>query len=412
MERRVSGDGRRVVVSGMGVVAGHCAGQPGFSTALRQGLLEAAAVDRAHQYHRPGGATTAVTVHDVDLSPWMPAAAARRLTRQSVFAVVAARMAVGDAGLADGDHRATQVVMATAFGAVGATEHIVRAAHLDGPELVSPSVFPESVANAPAAHVGIALGAHGPSVTIVRREAGALAAVARGADAVAGGDAEAAIVGCAEEIPPVLHAFLDRFDALARATATHSEAARPFDRYRNGFLAAEGATLLILEPEDTARARGARIYARVAGHASAFDPTASRVGFGRGSARFGAAIRRLLASAGATPADVGRVVSGASGAVGGDRLEAEALAAAWGETPLPPVTTPKRVTGEYGGGFLAAAVLGPSGCTCPPDLHRVPDPTLPVDPPIDDRREPASLTLVTSLAAGGAASWLLLEAAA
>lgn len=410
MERRVTASPRAVVVSGIGVVAGACAGVDAFRDALGGPGLPPRPVDRSRQYHRPGGATTAVLVHDVDFSPWVPAAAARRLTRQSVFAVVAARMAMQDAGVAQVDPHTTPVVMATSFGAVVATEQILRTTYLDGPDLVSPSVFPESVANAPGAHVAIALAAHGPNVTIVRREAGALAAFARAADEVASGRADAAVVGCAEEVPPVLHAFLDRFDVLARATGGDAEAARPFDRRRNGFLAAEGATVLVLETEAGARARGAHIYARISGHTSAFDPSASRVGYGRGAVRFGAAVRRLLDRAGAAPAGVGRIVSGASGAVDGDRLEAQTLAAAWDGTPLPPMSTPKRVTGEYGGGFLAAAVLAVGGATCPAAADHLADPSFPVALPVADSGAPTQWTLVTSLASGGAATWLLLEA--
>lgn len=403
---------RPVVITGVGVVAGSCAGVAAFREALLAGVLPASAVDRSRQYHRPGGAATALLVHGVDVSPWVPPAAARRLTRQAVFAVMAARMALQDAGLTAVEPRRTPVIMATAFGAVGATEQILRTAYLDGPEMVSPSVFPESVANAPGAHVAIALAAHGPNVTVVGREAGTLTAVARGADAVASGRADYAVVGCAEEVPPVLHAFLDRFDALARATATRPEAARPFDGDRNGYLAAEGATVLLLEPEAQARARDVRLYARIAAHASAFDPTASRLGFGRGAARFGDVIGRLLREAGATPASVAHVVSGASGAVEGDRLEAQTLAHAWGEIPLPAITTPKRITGEYGGGFLAAAVLAARGECCPADADAVADPRLPITVAGAARPRRTGPTLVTSLSSGGAASWLLLETAA
>lgn len=401
-----------VVVTGIGVVAGRSAGIAAFAAALAEGTVPLVPIATAASYHRVGSAAHALLVDGVDLSPWVAPAAARRLSRPSVFGVAAARQALADAGLTDVSGPRTAVIMATAFGAIAATEQIVHTAAIEGPPAVSPSVFPESVANAAGAHIAIAAGAHGANVTMVQREAGALAALGRGADEIARGRADCALVGATEEMRPVLHAYLDRCAALARPDGTTPEVARPFDARRDGFLAAEGAAVLVLEAEDRARARGARLYARVRAHARAFDPTASRAGFGRDAHRLGDAVRAMLARAGTSVAAIDRVVSGASGAIAGDRLEAGALAAAWQDRALPPMTTPKRVTGEYAGGFLAAAVLATTGVACPPDGDGAADPALPVTPPTQPLHGPAALTLVTSLASGGAASWVLLESAA
>lgn len=404
--------GRPVVITGIGVIAGASAGIEPFAAALAGGTVPLRAVDAASPHHRLGSASQALLVDEVDLSRWVAPAAARRLSRPSVFGVAAARQALADAGLGEVRGPRTAVVMATAFGAIASTEQIVRTAAVEGPQAVSPSVFPESVANAAGAHIAIATGAHGANVTLVQREAGALAALGRGADEIARGRADIALVGATEEMRPVLHAYLDRCAALARRHGAEAEAARPFDARRNGFLAAEGAAVLVLEAEEEARARGARVYARVRAHARAFDPSASRAGFGHDAPRLGTAMRAMLTRAGTSPAAVDRIVSGASGAVAGDRLEAATLAAAWQDRPLPLMTTPKRVTGEYAGGFLAAAVLATMGIGCPPATDVVPDPALPFAPPSSRLTGPAALTLVTSLASGGGASWVLLESAA
>lgn len=404
--------GRAVAVTGIGVVAGASAGIDAFTTALTAGAVPLRAIDPGSPHHRLGSATQALLVDEVDLSAWVAPAASRRLSRPSVFGVAAARQAVADAGLGDVRGARTAVVMATAFGAIASTEQIVRTTAVEGPQAVSPSVFPESVANAAGAHIAIATGAHGANVTLVLREAGALAALARGADEIARGRADIVLVGATEEMRPVLHAYLDRCAALARRHGAEAEAARPFDARRNGFLAAEGAAVLVLEADDHARARGARVYCRVRAHARAFDPSASRAGFGYDAPRLGTAVRAMLSRAGTSPAAIDRVVSGASGAVAGDRLEAGTLMAAWQDRPLPPMTTPKRITGEYGGGFLAAAVLATLGIACPPATDAVADAALPLMPPAVPLTGPAALTLVSSLASGGAASWVLLESAA
>jgi 3-oxoacyl-(acyl-carrier-protein) synthase len=253
-------------------------------------------------------------------------------------------------------------------------------------------------------------------MTICQREAGALQALGQGAADVASGRAPRALAGAVDEMTPLLHALLDRFGALARPDSENAgdagEVARPFDRRRRGFVAAEGATVLMLETAASAAERGARSLARVLAWGSAFDATAPQAGWGTGHERLARSLRRGLERNGVDPQQIDLIVSGASGSRGGDRLEALMLRAIFPEkdAPLPPILAPKRLLGEYGGGFLGAAVLAASGATMPPlPASFEPDPELGIvpDPPLSS---PPSTVLVTSLAAGGAVSWLLLGA--
>jgi len=119
----------------------------------------------------------------------------------------------------------------------------------------------------------------------------------------------------------------------------------------------------------------------------------------------------MLRRAGTTPAGIARIVSGASGAVAGDRLEADVLRRVWRDAPLPPVLAPKGHVGEYGGGFLASALMSVAGGEFGPTAgFDHPDPHLHIRPFGGGTLPPAPLTLVTSLSSGGSASWLLLEA--
>ena len=405
------GQGFPVVVTGLGVIAGPLCGASRLADALRESAMPCSEVDRRSGYHTPESARLAVLSSGVDFSPWISPAAGRRMSLPSKFAVAAARMAVDDAGASGllGGPRTT-VVMSNALGAVEFTDRLLRTAMVDGPEAVSPFTFTESVANAAAAQVAIANQAQGSNLTIAQREAGILTAVGRGAAEVAAGRADRAFVGGVEEMPPVMHALFDRLDSLARPGSPGGEVARPFDRRRSGFVAAEGAVVLILEREDAARSRGAHIRARVRGFGSAFDPSAPRVGWGLGAEPLARTLRGLLAREGLAPSDIGRIVSGASGSVAGDRLEALTLRRAWEHDPLPPVLAPKAVTGQYGGGFLAAAVLAMSDQECGATAgFSDPDPEFDVRPYDGGGLPPAGIALVTSLASGGAASWLLLE---
>jgi 3-oxoacyl-(acyl-carrier-protein) synthase len=120
----------------------------------------------------------------------------------------------------------------------------------------------------------------------------------------------------------------------------------------------------------------------------------------------------MLDRAGLTPRDIDFVVSGASGSVAGDRLEADTLHTLWGAEPLPPVLAPKAVTAEYGGAQLAAAILATAGAEFGPTAgYETFDPALRLTPHGGGALPPPRHVLVTSLAGGGAGAWIVLERA-
>jgi 3-oxoacyl-[acyl-carrier-protein] synthase II len=399
------------VVTGLGTVGSFGGGREALAAALLAARPRLSAVDRSAGYHRPGGAGMAALLDGYDLSRWVPPREGRRMSPPSKLALAAARMALSDAGIAGIDGRAGDtgelswgaVVMSTVFGPASYTEGLLKQI-LDSPESASPFLFTESVANAPAAQIGIAMGARGAGITIAQREAGLLLAVARGAAEIAAGRAPLALSGTVEEMTPLLHSVLDRFGALAHP----EEVARPFDRRRSGFLAGEGAVVLVLEDEEAAREGRRRPLARLLAWGRAFDPSAPAAGWGEGQAALARGLLRCLARAGLEPGDIDLVVSGASGSRTGDRLEALTLRAAWGEWPLPPILVPKAVTGEYGGGFLAAAVLAAGGAPFGPTPgFAEADPELGVVPHAGGPLPAPSRVLVSTVAAGGAAAWLV-----
>jgi len=421
-----------VVLTGLGTVGAYGSGCGDLRRALASSEPPVTAeMDRSAGYYRvrgrrgDGGARRALLADPAALREWLSPGEARRMSPPSKLAVAAARMALRCAGLADlqegqGDER-TGVVISTVFGPSSYSEGLLRQILLESPESASPFLFTESVANAPAAQIALAVRARGPGSTICQREAGALIAVGQAATEVAQGRAPRVLAGSVDEMTPLLHSLLDRFGAVVRAKSGGEggeEVARPFDLRRSGFVAADGATLLVVEPEDEAAARGARPLARVLAWGGGFDPSATSMGWGSGHASLARSLVRTLDRAGLRPADIDLIVSGASGSRGGDRLEGRMLREVWkSELPaLPPVLAPKAVTGEYGGGFLAAAVLAATGAPfgVTPGFSE-PDPEIGIVPggpdgPYDGSRLSRSggTVLVTSVAAGGAASWLVL----
>jgi 3-oxoacyl-(acyl-carrier-protein) synthase len=402
------------VITGLGTIGPCGHGREPLAAALAAGKPAATEVNRAAGVHREGGSRLAALVAERDVSRWVPAADARRMSFPSKLVVAAARMALADAGLGSteaGGPR-TGVYLGTAFGTSLSTEKLLRQILLEGAEAAQPFYFSECVANAPAAQLAIALGARGPNVTLTQRESGPLLAVARGAQAVREGSVDRVLAGAVEEVTPLLHALLDRFGALARAEGPRVEMPRPFDRRRDGFLAGEGATILVLEREEAARARGARVLARVGWSGGAFDATASASDWGDGDASLGTVLRAGLEQGPGGASGIAAIVSGASGARRGDRLEARVLRAAFSASRLPPVLVPKAVVGEYGGGILAPGVLALEGATFGPTPgFTEPDPEAGVTPHGGAARGIPSRVLLTGLSSGGAAAWLVLERA-
>ncbi|MFL6261308.1 MAG: beta-ketoacyl synthase N-terminal-like domain-containing protein [Thermoanaerobaculia bacterium] len=399
-----------VLITGLGTLGAWGGGSDRLAEALAAGSPLAREIDRSAGYHLPDGSRRACLMPPGELAGWLSPGEARRMSPPSKLAVAAARMALRCFGTpCEGDEGGTAVVIATAFGPSTNTETLLKQILDEGPEAASPSLFMESVANAPAAQIAIALKARGASLTVCEREAGPLIALGTGATEIAAGRAGRVLAGAVDEMTPLLHALLDRFGALARSGEDGEELARPFDRRRNGFLAGEGGTVVVLESAAGLEARGGRALARVLARGSAFDPTAPPSGWGRGHRVLARSLRRTLDRAGLKPGDIDLVVSGASGSREGDRLEAEVLRAVWEETPLPPVAAPKAVTGEYGGGHLAAAVLAAAGSPLGPTPgFGETDPILGVTPLGGSLQKAPSVVLATSLAAGGAAAWVVL----
>jgi 3-oxoacyl-[acyl-carrier-protein] synthase II len=397
-----------LVVSACGAVGPYGAGLEAIERVLGRGHVPRRDIDRSQGFHRRGASRLAALVEETTLASLLSPAQARRMSQPSKFAVAAAKLALDQAGLAPGDPRrsSTGVALATTYGPSAFTEKLLQTIFHQGPDQASPALFTESVASAAASQVALQLGLTGANVTITQREAGLLQAVAEGAAWLRRGDCRWMLAGGVEEMTPLLHAVLDRFRALARAGSAAGETARPFDRGRRGLMAAEGAVVLVLERRLDAERRNVTPLCRLLGGWSAFDATAPAWDWGDGADRLARELRAGLDRVGCEPGEIDLVVSGASGAVRGDRLEAAVLRRVFGRR-LPPIVAPKGTLGEYGGGLLAAAVLAARG-----NAHwahpwfEESDPELGIAP-VAELGNPRRV-LVSSLGAGGSAAWLLL----
>ena len=280
---------------------------------------------------------------------------ARKLDRSQQVALVAAREAWADAGSPEVDPLRMGAVIGSGIGGFMTLLSAYDTLKERGPSRISPHTVPMLMPNGPAAVVGLEFHAAAGVHTPVRACASGAEAIAVGARMIEDGRADVVLAGGTES--PIHQLTMAGFAAM-RALSTRNDdpqgASRPYDVDRDGFVMGEGAGVLVLESEEHARARGARIYAYVVGagmtadahHIAQPDPE------GRGAAR---AIAAALAAADASPADVAHINAHATSTPQGDVAEAVAIRGALGDS-RPLITGTKSMTGHMLG--AAGAVEG------------------------------------------------------
>jgi 3-oxoacyl-[acyl-carrier-protein] synthase II len=329
--------GRRVAVTGLGVVAPCGVGNDAFWA----GLLATPADGERR-------------LDDFDPSAWFGPKEARRTDRFAQLAVAAADMALEDAGPLGVDLDRAGVLIATGVGGLHTLEDQIVLRHERGVKRVSPFLVPMMMANAGAAAVSMRHGWRGPCETTVTACAASTHAIANAARLVAIGLCDAVMTGGSEAaITPTGVAGFGNMTALSATGRS-----RPYDVDRDGFVIAEGAAVLVLEAWDLAEARGAHILGEVLGGASTADAhhiTAPDPG-GSGAVR---AIEQALSDAGLASAEIRQINGPGTSTPLNDAAEATAITKVFG-APGPPVTSTKGVTGHAlgaAGALEAAAVL-------------------------------------------------------
>jgi 3-oxoacyl-[acyl-carrier-protein] synthase II len=285
----------------------------------------------------------------------------RPVDRTSRLLLVAAQQALDASGWTAElrAEREVGLVLGTTFCSIKTIAEFDRRGLQLGPSHASPLDFANSVINAAAGQTAIWHGLRGVNSTVAGGEAAGLMAIANAVDLIATGRADALLAGGVEEL------CFESFFGYHKAGRLAPEDGRPvpFDGGRDGFAQSEGAALLVLESEDSARQRGAAILGEVLGHASAFDPSA---GEGSEAAETIARTVRLACEEAATFGlggidEIGAWSAAANGSVKGDRFEALGAAAAFGARAADlPVVAIKAMLGEAlgaSGAFQAIDLL-------------------------------------------------------
>jgi 3-oxoacyl-[acyl-carrier-protein] synthase II len=416
---------RRVVVTGLGVVAPNGIGKDAFWSACVAGRSGVGPIRSFDASAHP--VQIAAEVHGFDVLPFVPSGhrkSIKVMSRAMQFGVGAAALAIQDSSL-DLDHEDPArigVVMGTGIVPMDLAElapALVAACdeqgHLQPQRLGQQggtALFPlwilKHLPNMVAAHISLVLNAQGPNSTITTACAAGTQAVGEAFRLIARGDADVVLAGGADSrLDPLLLLAYSALGALSRAARPPAEVSRPFDGQRDGFVLGEGAGVLVLEELERAKRRGAVIYAEVLGFGSSFDAYAVTKPDpeARGAVR---AIAWALREARLDPLDIDYINAHGTSTRLNDLMETVAVKRVFGEgVRVVPLSSIKSMVGHLIGaaGAVEAVALALTlrDGILPPTINQThPDPECDLDyVPNNAREVPVRTAMSTSFGFGG-----------
>ena len=292
-------------------------------------------------------------VKDFDANDYMGKQHARKLDRSAHLSIFAAEQALLDAGLDTESRLGDEVgiVLGTGIGGIGATEDAVRIYDTRGPSRINPLAITQLMPNSSTGQVAIRFGIEGPSLTITTACAASANSVGEAKNLIERGVVDTVIAGGTESgtTPMTIGAFA-QIRALSTNNESPKEACKPFDKNRDGFVMAEGSTILVLENEETAKKRGAKIYGYVDGYGSTTDAyhiTAPSEG-GEGAVR---AMKKALEDAGVNKEEINYINAHGTSTPINDKNETMAIKSVFGENAKSTtISSTKSMTGHLLGG--------------------------------------------------------------
>jgi len=352
----------------------------------------------------------AAPVKEFDATKYVPTKQARRMARFSQLAVAAATMAVKDAGLEITPENADRVgvLLSNSVGSVAVTERNYSVLKERGWQRIHPLFMAMVLPNMVSSNVSIMLGAKGYNSTVATACAGGTTAIGEALEVIRRGAADVMLAGGADApICEMTLVGMSMIGAMSTRNDEPTKASRPFDKDRDGFIAAEGGAVLVLEDLEHAVRRGARILGEIRGYGATTDayhltgPDPS----GAASAR---AMTLAIEDAGSHPEEIDHVNAHATSTPLGDRLETVALRRVLGDrAEQVPVTANKSMTGHMfaASGALEAVVslLTIERSLIPPTInYETPDPECDLDyTPNQAREQQVRTVLSNSFGFGG-----------
>jgi len=405
---------RRVVITGLGAITPLATGVEESWQKLRQGKSGVARITKFD----PSGFNVQIAAELKDFHPedFLDKKKIRRTDPFIQYALVAARMAIDDAGLTINGNNASGVgiVLGSCAGGMNMYERNLFALRDEGPERVSPFFIPGFIANMAAGEVSMDFGARGPSKCVVTACATGNNCIGDAFRLIQYEEADTMIAGGSDAyILPIAIAGFDKMRALSRRNNEPEKASRPFDKDRDGFIIGEGAGVVILEEMESAVRRGAKIYAELAGYGSNIDSFHITEPDWENQAR---CLKLALNDAAISPGDVEYINAHGTSTVINDVSETKAINAALGEhSKKVPISSNKSMFGHLLGAAGAVeaifTVLTMRDGIIPPTInYDTPDPACDLDyVPNTARKAQVNIALSNSFGFGGVNATLVLK---
>jgi 3-oxoacyl-[acyl-carrier-protein] synthase-1 len=330
---------RRVLVTGMGIVS--CIGNDldTVARALREGRSGIAA---APEFAEAGLASQVAGIPSLDSLPPVKRPLRRFMSDPPLYAYHAMSAALADAGLEDGEitDERTALVVGSGVSSTYEIAETIALAKSHGSRKIPPYVVPRIMGSTTSANLATAFHIRGASYSIVSACSTSAHCIGHGAELIQMGKADRVIAGGAEEVRWTMAALFDAMGALSTGYNDRpAKAARPYDRKRDGFVVAGGAGIVVLEAEETARARKARVRAELAGYGATSDGADMVAPKADGIAR---AMRTALREAGSR---IDYINTHGTSTVAGDLMELDAIREVFG-AELPAISSTKGLTGH------------------------------------------------------------------
>jgi 3-oxoacyl-[acyl-carrier-protein] synthase II len=397
---------KRVAITGVGVVSP--VGNDAKSTwesavAGRSGIGEIQAFDTDGFDVKIAG-----EVKDLDTTGLASPKDVKRLDRNVLFALGAAKEALEDAGVNGYNPERVGIVVGCCIGGFNELMRQHDILRDRGPDRVSPNFLPNILVDSPSGQLAIELGIRGPNYAVVSACATGSHAIGEAAELISNGHADAVLAGGTEGcIHPLILAGFSNMRGLASGNGDPTKASRPFDATRQGFVMAEGAGVVMLEDLETAQKRGARVYAEVLSYGASNDayhmaaPDPASVGVVE-------MMRNALERGGVTPEDVDYINAHGTSTPLGDLAETKAIKEVFGDHAYElAVSSTKSVMGHT---FGAAGAIEAIMCALavhhgviPPTInYENPDPECDLDyVPNEAREADVRVALSNAMGLGG-----------
>ena len=401
---------RRVAITGVGAICALGRNAAEFADALRQGRCGIGPIQSADmsRVRFKNGAEVPGYSH----APYFDDRRADFMDRFAQFAVIAAREAVADAAIewTPQLRENTAIVTGSCVGGQSTEDVGFQEIYKHSHNRVHPLTIPKTMANAGASHISMEFGVTGPSFTISTACASAAHAIGQACWMLRSGAADLAITGGSEA--PFSVGILKAWEAMR---VVSQDTCRPFSKDRTGMILGEGAAMIVLEPLDAARARGAHVYAELVGFGMSADASHITQPSAEGAAR---ALRAALRDAVLVPEQIGYINAHGTGTAANDATETAAIRAVFGAyADRLPISSTKSMHGHALGAAAAlecvATVFALRDGVLPPTVNfNQPDPECDLDViPNHARQLQVEYALSNSFAFGGLNAVLALRRA-